>query len=125
MMWRPWRGGSTASWTTRGCVRPSRTRDSHALNSSPGNKRLRASGRSCKRRLQIPKGTLATAPRWWKLYPFCVATSGLSFIAQEGSHALIGSEAGIGLNQLHKAVSLQHATDHGLPEFHGSHLATA
>ena len=32
---------------------------------------------------------------------------------------------GIGLNQLHKAVSLQNATDHGLPEFHGSHLATA
>src|SRR5262249_53707697 len=57
--------------------------------------------------------------------PSCVATIGLSFIAQEGSHALIGSEAGIGLNQLHKAVGLQHATDHGLPGFHGSHLATA
>jgi len=49
---------------------------------------------------------------------------GLSLIAQKGSHALIGSEAGIGLNQFHKTVGLQNATDHGLPEFHGSHLAT-
>ena len=50
---------------------------------------------------------------------------GLSFIAQEGSHALMGSEAGIRLDQLNKAVGLQNATDHGLPEFHSSHLASA
>jgi hypothetical protein len=44
-----------------------------------------------------------------------------AFTYSEGSHAFIGSEAGSGLNQCHKAVGLQNATDHGLPQFHGSH----
>jgi len=44
-----------------------------------------------------------------KLYPTTsyIAMSGLLSIAQEGSHALVSSEAGIWLDQLHKAVGLQ------------------
>ena len=44
-------------------------------------------------------------------------------VAEEGAYALIGSQTGVGGNQLDKAIRLEHGLYHGFAQFHGGQSA--